>query len=302
MNPRILICVLAIVCLAALAAPALAWHEKGHDQASRLALAALKTASQPAATRPVPAFFLAGDEAIAQASVDPDLFTKPIAPPQLHNAESSEHYFDVEALPDQTLPPLRYDFLEILARKNLKAHKVGLLIYSVTEWKHRLTIALAEHRKWPDNPFIQAKCLVYAGILGHYAQDLCQPLHTTIHFDGRSKPDGTSPRTGIHNRVDTLAGKFACDANAILKDIKLSPFKDTFADVQAEFQRSHALVEDVYKLEPLLPAADDPIGADPNVLEFTAHRLRAAAAFTASLYLTAWLDSAAINLPDWHKR
>jgi hypothetical protein len=81
------------------------------------------------------------------------------------------------------------------------------LPYAIAEWTERLSIAFAEHRKYPANPYIQNKCLVYAGFLAHYAQDLCMPLHTTIHHDGRANPDGSTPKTGIHPRVDSLVEK-----------------------------------------------------------------------------------------------
>ena len=59
--------VLALVC-----GRASAWHGPGHELASRTAAAALP--------KDMPAFFAAGVDVIAHASVDPDLFTKPIAP------------------------------------------------------------------------------------------------------------------------------------------------------------------------------------------------------------------------------
>ena len=70
----------------------------------------------------------------------------------------------------------------------------------------------------------------------------------------------------------------------------------------AEIDRSHALVERVYELAGAIPAGDGPLPADSPVAPFAAERMRAAARFTASLYLTAWKDSSAIKLPAWYKR
>ncbi len=66
----------------------------------------------------------------------------------------------------------------------------------MTEWTFRLTITLAEYRRWPDNPAIRAKCLVYAGILAHCAEDVRTPLHATIHRDGTANENGNSPVLG----------------------------------------------------------------------------------------------------------
>ena len=71
------------------------------------------------------------------------------------------------------------------------------------------------HRKWPYEPHIRDKCLVYAVNPAHYATDLCQPPHTTIHYDGRAQEDGSSPHTGIRQRVDGLLRKPDWNRSAI---------------------------------------------------------------------------------------
>jgi hypothetical protein len=286
------ICVAAV--LAAMATQAYAWHAPGHDMATCTAVGATEGE--------MPEFFTKGTDTIAHCSADPDTFTRPIAGKTLHDAEAPEHYFDVEVLPGVILPPSRYDFLEIVYGKKLKPASVGLLPYAVTEWTQRLTVALAEHRKWPDNPAIRQKCLVYAGLLSHYAEDLCQPLHTTIHHDGRAKPDGSSPKTGIHSKVDALIGKLHAPAKEVAAQIKPAACDDVFAAVLAEIDASHKLVDRVYELEKDLPAYEQPIAADSPAQAFATDRLKETARFTASLYLTAWKDSQKVKFPDWHQR
>jgi hypothetical protein len=282
-----------------------AWHAKGHDQAVRFAVAAsTQPASGGAATRPaepLPGFFTDGVELIAHCSQDPDVFTQPIAPAQLNDAEAPEHYFDMELLGGDKPPDLRSDYLELISKKGLKTLNIGLLPYGVTEWTQRLTVTFAEYRKWPDNVCIRQKCLVYAGTLSHYAADLCQPLHTTIDYDGRTK-DGKSPRSGIHRKVDALLGKVTYDRRRVLADLEIAPFDKLFPAVRDQIDRSHALVDRVYDLKDLLPDMDAPAGDEPKVLDFATDRMRACARFTACLYLTAWRDSQTIKLPEWHKR
>lgn len=289
------------------ATPAWAWHGKGHYDATLLALRAVRTDGN------LPAFFHAGADTVAHSSLDPDNFTRPIAPDVLHRAESPEHFFDIELLADANMPANRYEFIDLCYRRKLKPNRVGLLPYAVTEWTQRLTVALAEHRKYPENPAIRAKCLLHAGMLAHYAADLCQPLHVTIHYDGRVTAGGKSPRSGIHAKVDALLGKLtgdanapsprhAFDANALLTGLHPVAFEAVLPAAMAELRKSSALVDLVYELEKQIPAEADPIAPGSRVEKFSAERMRAAAGFIASLYLTAWRDSAAIKLPWWYRR
>jgi hypothetical protein len=296
MRERMIVLCAAWFASAAIASPsAWAWHEEGHQAACRSAVASLGKDAMPT-------FFQAGAGMIAHACVDPDCFTRPIAPSELHEAESPEHHFDLELLEGNAPPARRYEYLAFCAQRKIDPRKAGLLPFAVAEWTQRLTVALAEYRKWPDNPYIQQKCLLYAGILSHYAADLCQPLHTTIHYDGRSRSDGNSPRSGIHSKVDALLGKLAIDANRPLAGVQAAPMDDLLAGVMAEIAASHALVERVYELEKDLPTYDAPLAAGSPAARFAAERLRACARFIASLYLTAWRDSAKIKLPEWLHR
>ncbi len=278
---------LAAVALATGLCPA--WHEGGHVRATKLAGAALE--------KRLPAFFTAGLDTVAHTSVDPDLF-RLRANPELRDGEVPEHFIDLELLEGVKLPPKRSEFIALCARRKLNPSKVGYAPYAIVEWTQRLTVALAEHRRWPGNPHIRAKCLVYAGILSHYAQDACQPLHTTIHYDGMAKRDGSSPRTGLHAKVDALMHK----APAPTGKVRPAACKDLFASVLAQLRRSHRLVDKVYEIARHFPDVDDPLPADSPAAAFAAERLKACAEFTASLYLTAWRNSAKIELPEWHKR
>ena len=285
--------ILGLGVLLVLATAARAWYRHGHVLASRAAVGL--------ASDRLPAFFVAGVETIAHVSQDNDAFTRPIAPKELDEAEAPEHYFDVELLAGSPAPPTRYEFLEFCFAHGLKPNRVGLLPYAITEWTQRLTVAFAEHRRWPDDPAIQGKCLVYAGLLAHYAADCCQPLHTTIHWDGQALEGGRSPRSGIHARVDALPGKLTVSPADLIQGLKAEPFEELFPAILTEIQRSHARVDRVYELEAQLPPMESDQPLPPEVAELATERMRPAAAFTASLYLTAWKDSAKIELPSWHR-
>ena len=150
----------------------------------------------------MPAFFRQGGNIASHVVFDPDLF-KNRGVSVLRHAEEGEHYFDLEYLEGRAIPAKRFDFIALCQKLDLKPTKVGMAPYAIAEWTGRLAVAFAEHRKWPENEAIQQKCLVYAGMLAHYAEDICQPLHATRDYDGKKQEDGTVIGKGIHEKVDS---------------------------------------------------------------------------------------------------
>ena len=304
----------AFVVTAASATPAAAWFTVGHAKVARAAVRALPPS--------VPRFFRDGAFGVGEAAVDPDLF-KDRTLPALRTAEEPAHFLDWELIPGLALPADRWAYTAQLHELELEPAKVGILPYSLIEATQRLTLAFAEHRRNPDNRYIQEKAIVYAGWLAHYAGDLEQPLHTSVHHDGRALPDGSSPHTGIHQRVDGLFERVPFDEAALTRGLPVRAFPDAWAAIQSELAASHALVDRVYELEaellaafppppPAAPAGGtSPVTAPPSspapaispaIATFTGERYRATATFLASLYLTAWEQSAAIQLPSWLER
>jgi len=275
------------------AAPVGAWWPQGHSILTEAAVRAL-----PEET---PAYFREGHPLAAHLAQDPDL-ARNRDTPSAQDAETPEHYFDWELLGGRPVPPTRYSFLALCAEAKLDPKKVGTLPYSVTEWTERLAVAFAEHRKWPGNPHIRTKSLVYAGILSHYAGDLCMPLHCTIHFNGRARPDGTSPNSGIHARVDSLIEKVGLKPEDLARGRQPEAYPRLLPAVVAEIERSRALIDRTYELEVMLPPERGAWTAGPEVRAFTEERGRAATHFIASLYLTAWRNSAGVRLPPWLER
>jgi len=270
-----------------------AWHDEGHYY---IAVAATKNLPED-----VPAFFREGSATVGHGALDPDVF-KNRALAQINHCEAPEHFFDIEMLEGREIPPLRYDFLKLCQQMRLDPTKVGTLPYSITEWEQRLTIAFAEHRSHPDNPHIQAKCLVYAGLLSHYSGDLHMPLHTSIHWDGRAEEGVPYQRTGIHNKIDALPTKIPYNG-LFEKPLPTSlAVRDVFAFTLDELSKSNALVDRAYELEPKYPDWADLELNDDEVRAFTVERTRAAAAFTSDLFLTAWRDSAEVSGPVWLDR
>ncbi|MCX5660854.1 MAG: hypothetical protein NTW19_14205 [Planctomycetota bacterium] len=296
-------------------ASAHAWLSQGHARVTRAAVESLPPT--------LPAFLRENVGTIVGASLDPDAFRSPLAP-ELTAQEGPEHFFDLEMVfpggapasrpatqattptPGATqpaafsLPPNRYGFLALCRERNVEPNKVGLLPYAVTEWTQRLAVAFAEHRRWPDDPAIKARCLVYAGILAHYAEDLTQPLHVTMHYDGRADAGNRSPRSGIHFRVDALLGRPEIEAGPVDGASEPQVIPALLVHLTGEIARSNAMVDQVYAMEKDFPPGDvQPWTPSPAVKAFGVERLRAATSLTASLYLTAWDLSSRIKTPDW---
>lgn len=246
----------------------------------------------------VPLFFKQGAAAIAHYSWDPDV-AKILYQSALNDREYPEHFLDYEYVENFELPEHRHKYIALLYENDLDPKVTGYLPYAVVEWTERLEIAFAEHRRWPDNSYIEDKCLVYAGILAHYAQDLCMPLHTTMHYDGIVK-NGKSPRTGIHALIDGIVEDMNYNVEDAVKGIKVEPVKgELFPFVMEELKGSHSLVGEVYKMEDKFLNKDYD---DSGIIEFVEERSKAAVEFTATLFLTAWEKSKYIKLPDWLMR
>lgn len=286
MNRRTLIgfFLCALCCLG----PAEAWNSHGHYTMAESAVLAL-----PAE---VPEFFRWGARTVAHTAIDPDVM-KSRDTPQLGHQEFPEHFLDFELMNGTPMPELRYQFVSQMIEIGRRPNQVGFVPWAVTEGVQRLALAFAEYRCWPANPHVQSKALVYAGLVAHYAEDMIQPLHTTVHYDGRADENEESPRSGIHQHVDSLLEQPGFVPSE--KAIEVEAFDDLWAAVQAEFMASHALVDTVYELEPALQALYDDGTWDPALAAFAVDRHHRTVEYLASLYLTAWRQSADFELSRW---
>lgn len=153
----------------------------------------------------------------------------------LDHINNPDHYIDVEELADfglslKTLPPLRREFLDILATQraqhpekfpgyNRKRDKLytrlvpGLLPYEIAEMQWKLaaswtTLKTYElHRSLVTDEMIEnaRQNIVYQmGILSHFIGDGAQPLHVTRHHNGwkGDNPKGYTVDSGFHAFID----------------------------------------------------------------------------------------------------
>lgn len=286
----------ALVVVVALAGPAYCWHDAGHAILTRASLMAL--------SEDIPAFFRTGGRWIGHYVYEPDVSKDQRSAPYVRASERPEHYLDLEFLKGEPLPKYRHEYIALCHRLGVKPEEVGYLPYAIAEWTQRLAVAFAEHRAWPENEMIRHKCLVYAGFLSHYSQDICQPLHLTIHWDGRANPDGSSSRSGIHGKVDWLVEMLDLDPAELARSVSVVPVEGDIMDAMLEVVRlGNSLVDATYDLEPLLPKDEEtPDTVDPKVVAFTRDRSEAAVRLTASLYQYAWTLSAGMKTSHWADR
>jgi hypothetical protein len=84
-----------------------------------------------------------------------------------------------------------------------------------------------------------------------------------------------------------------------LKGVELEIYPDLLRAVGRELSASHRLVETIYEMELRLSREGARGQGDPVLAALVQERFRAAVRLTASLFLTAWSESAAVELPGW---
>ncbi|HIB89363.1 TPA: hypothetical protein EYO57_19585 [Candidatus Poribacteria bacterium] len=270
-----------------------AWWTGGHVILSKAAVRALPD--------DVPDFFRSSGFMIAHCSADPDIANNRDVP-HLRSAQHPDHYLDLELLKGNNLPDTRYGLINLCHQLKLDPEKVGFLPYEIIESTERLALSFAEYRRYPKNPYIQQKCLVYAGLLGHYSEDVCQPLHVTLHHNGRVNADGeVIAHKGIHYQVDAIIEHVGFTSDQLTEDLQIQALDDLRKGVLAIVQTKHSEVERLYELADQFPSENeaDPT-LSPEVAKFVKHMAVSSTQFTAQLYLTAWQMSKDITFPGWY--
>jgi hypothetical protein len=276
-----------------------AWWPEGHAIVTRAAVRSLGD--------DMPEFFRQGEWMISHTVKDPDAI-KSRAVPQLSATEGPEHYLDLELLGEKALeagyelPATRGEFVALCQELDQNPKYVGFLPYSVAEWTQRLAVTFAEYRKWPANPHIKSKALVYAGILAHYANDAGQPLHLTVEFDGRLGDNGRTSHNGIHEAVDGLIQVLGFTADELVVDAP-DGYEDLLAGIMENVHAARAHIDTIYALEAALLSDDKRSEEDAAAIRaLTEERGKAVARFTAAVFQTAWDISEDVSLPSWIDR
>ncbi|MGH7992806.1 MAG: hypothetical protein ACREDQ_04775 [Limisphaerales bacterium] len=300
-----------------------AWDYEGHYVVNQLALASLPT------NFPAFVFTPAVRERIAFLAGEPDRWrNSPDLP--LEQVNPPDHYIDLEelkkyGLTPETLPPLRYDFVEQLAVFRAahplqfpaddltkdKAHTrqlVGFLPWKIVEDYDKLKSCFSYLKAYQDAGGTPAEIenaqenIIYImGVMGHFVGDGSQPLHTTMYFNGwfGPNPHGYTTDHTFHAWID--GGYFRATGGLQLETMvgQIHPAErignsfqpdETFRAVLAYLVDQNKLVGPLYQLEKdgALSGNGDKGLEGKNFLE---HQLVKAGQMLGNLWLTAWLEA-----------
>lgn len=176
-------------------------------------------------------FYKANADYISEHAVDPD--KRRYAVPE----ESPRHYLDADRFeqspPLDTLPKKWQEAVEKFSEDTLKAYGIGPWYLEKMMW--RLQDAFAKK----DASFI----LKQSTEIGHYAADLCVPLHATTNYDGQ-----LTNQKGIHGFWESRLPELFADQYDFYvgKAQYLSNIRESIWEV---FEESFAARDSVLEIE-----------------------------------------------------
>jgi hypothetical protein len=261
----------------------------------------------------MPAFFRAAGRQLGHLAGDPDRFKNPDTR-YLRAAEGPDHYIDLEDVEGNELPEDRYKAAALIARLRKRPERTGMLPYSVMEYYERLAVAFYDYRQVLDQEkklyekadqatelekkllsaekqAIEMKCIVYAGILAHYAGDAAMPLHTTVDYDGRTKekgPVGRKLQIGIHAKIDAFPELNGFSAEELGRGLEARGIEDVWKRVVGTLRESYKYIDRCYELD-AAGAFDKPTEESRR---FIMERSRFGVQLTMDLWYSAWKRSA----------
>ena len=278
------------------------WGRDGHRLVNRLAAEALP--------KDVPEFLRskAAVEAMEYYGPEPDNW-KSNAELELKLAGEPEHFMDMEwadlavAGAGKELPRKRYDFIRVLANVaktrtdiSFTPEVVGMLPYAADEGYERLKAAMRSYRRLSEahaeTKPVEAEIVFLAGVLGHWAGDGSQPLHTTISYNGwaGANPKGYTTDHHVHSLFESdfvKANVKAKDVAALVPE-KAVALDDVFTQFVAYLRTSSSKVDETYRIE----KAGGLVGAgSPEAKALVDERLAAGATELRDLIYTAWVRS-----------
>lgn len=268
------------------------WGEAGHLLVGDAAVAAL-----PA---DMPEFFRNARAQLVYLNPEPDRWRDSKErgiDPGLNDAQSIEHFIDIEAVPGNGLnAPNRYAFLDSVHAHGGTGSGPGLLPYRILEMTQTLRIEFRLWRAATDSVTkrdIEQRIVNDAGILGHYVADGSNPHHTTVNHDGwvqAENPKGYSRAKGFHSRFESQyvqTHMTAADVQPLVPAARqVTPLRD---GIWSYLRTTFGRLDRLYELELLEQFSAQTQGAEHK--RFTAERLAAGATMLRDLWWTAWLTS-----------
>lgn len=268
------------------------WGFYGHRSINRLAVYTLPTEMM--------GFYKANADYLSEHSVDPDKRRHSVP------AEAPRHYLDADryeqAAPLDTIPQGWNEAAELFTEDTMLAYGIGP--WHLQKMMRRLERAFTTRDS--------REILKQSGELGHYAADLCVPLHSSLNYDGQ-----LTGQKGIHGFWESrLPELFAGDYDFYVgKAEYLANYKATIWEV---FEESFAARDSVLEIEKGLDttfAADKKYSFEEKgnglvkvysqeyskayheaLNGMVERRMRRATWFVGSLWYTAWINAGSPDL------
>jgi hypothetical protein len=274
-----------------------AWGDAGHRITGEVAAASLPPSA--------PAFMRNAVRQLAYLNPEPDRWkdrAERSIDAALDGATSPDHFIDIEMAPAPVLAASlhaadRYGYLDTLRAAQINGVVMGLLPFRILELTQQLREDFRQWRAAADSmkPWIEARAIDDAGILGHYVADGSNPLHTTIQYNGwkGANPNGYATDTRLHSRFESgYVGANITRADVASRvDTIAQVVQDLRAGIMTYLSKSNAQVERLYQLDKAHPF-DATTPTTPENKQFTADRLAAGARMLRDLWWTAWVTSA----------
>ena len=196
-----------IASAAVLLVPALvfAWGDVGHRLTGEAA-----AVEMPPST---PAFFRNASRQLSYLNPEPDRWRDRVESaidPALDRGTSPEHFIDMEMVSPSVLAAAlkardRFGYLDTLAAAGVKGSVMGLLPFEMLELAQKLRVDFRNWRAAPDSikPWVEARIIDDAGVLGHYVADGSNPAHTTIQYNGwtGANPNGYATDKAVSRAI-----------------------------------------------------------------------------------------------------
>ena len=272
------------------------WGDVGHTTINRAAAEKI-----PAG---MPLFLKAAANHIAWLGPEPDRWRSELEQP-LKDAQAPDHFIDLEYVDWlKPLPPDRYRFIQAIYEYRAQhpgtdvpaPEKIGFQPYITIEVFDRLKVAFRQYRHAQagqgSKADAEADAIFYAGWLGHYVGDGCNPMHTSIQYNGwvGPNPKGFSTAHDVHAKMETVFVNANPEVTRIADLVgKPRHLDHPFADYIDYLRGSQSRIERAYQLEK--QGGFDGRGS-PESREFIRQQLGRGAQMLLNLWYTAWVDSA----------
>lgn len=289
-------CSAAVIAVAAAptAANARFWGETGHRIIGDVAAAALP--------EQMPKFFRDARPQLSYLNPDPDRWrdrAESNLDPALNDAQSIEHYIDLELVPPNGLNARnRYTFIDSLHAHGMGTTAPGFLPYRILELEQSLRVQWRLWRAEKDSAvkrMIEQRIVNDAGLLGHYVGDGSNPHHTTRNHDKwieTENPKGFTTVAGFHSRFESRYVESHMTSADVLPLVPreskvIAPMRD---GIWNYLRTSFGQLDRLYSLDKIEAFGPETRSAEHK--EFTAARLAAGATMLRDLWWTAYVTSA----------